>query len=163
MTPNPRSWERHSPEWRSRLPALAQLRSTHLVDPLDACYTGRLTSRDEKLARPNQTGTTRMLEGDVPPELTTRSNPSPQERHHVQMIEPVLPSTPPISAVEEISNSWRRCMADYHVDPQDPAEPNVVTQSELKASKEPVADIIVHRSEERRVGKECRSRWSPYH
>ena len=22
---------------------------------------------------------------------------------------------------------------------------------------------IVHRSEERRVGKECRSRWSPYH
>ena len=24
-------------------------------------------------------------------------------------------------------------------------------------------DEIVHRSEERRVGKECRSRWSPYH
>ena len=24
-------------------------------------------------------------------------------------------------------------------------------------------DIIVVRSEERRVGKECRSRWSPYH
>ena len=23
--------------------------------------------------------------------------------------------------------------------------------------------IIEHRSEERRVGKECRSRWSPYH
>ena len=24
-------------------------------------------------------------------------------------------------------------------------------------------DIIKERSEERRVGKECRSRWSPYH
>ena len=24
-------------------------------------------------------------------------------------------------------------------------------------------DTIVNRSEERRVGKECRSRWSPYH
>ena len=24
-------------------------------------------------------------------------------------------------------------------------------------------DIDLHRSEERRVGKECRSRWSPYH
>ena len=24
-------------------------------------------------------------------------------------------------------------------------------------------EISVHRSEERRVGKECRSRWSPYH
>ena len=25
------------------------------------------------------------------------------------------------------------------------------------------ADSLQHRSEERRVGKECRSRWSPYH
>ena len=25
------------------------------------------------------------------------------------------------------------------------------------------ADLVVGRSEERRVGKECRSRWSPYH
>ena len=25
------------------------------------------------------------------------------------------------------------------------------------------ADLILNRSEERRVGKECRSRWSPYH
>ena len=24
-------------------------------------------------------------------------------------------------------------------------------------------DILAERSEERRVGKECRSRWSPYH
>ena len=24
-------------------------------------------------------------------------------------------------------------------------------------------DTPLHRSEERRVGKECRSRWSPYH
>ena len=24
-------------------------------------------------------------------------------------------------------------------------------------------DILLFRSEERRVGKECRSRWSPYH
>ena len=26
-----------------------------------------------------------------------------------------------------------------------------------------IIDIILTRSEERRVGKECRSRWSPYH
>ena len=25
------------------------------------------------------------------------------------------------------------------------------------------SDANIHRSEERRVGKECRSRWSPYH
>src|SRR3989449_11169962 len=28
---------------------------------------------------------------------------------------------------------------------------------------EVLADLTWHRSEERRVGKECRSRWSPYH
>ena len=27
----------------------------------------------------------------------------------------------------------------------------------------PKNDIVAERSEERRVGKECRSRWSPYH
>ena len=26
-----------------------------------------------------------------------------------------------------------------------------------------IDDVLVSRSEERRVGKECRSRWSPYH
>ena len=26
-----------------------------------------------------------------------------------------------------------------------------------------LADLVADRSEERRVGKECRSRWSPYH
>ena len=33
------------------------------------------------------------------------------------------------------------------------------------ATGEPVigANVVVKRSEERRVGKECRSRWSPYH
>ena len=29
--------------------------------------------------------------------------------------------------------------------------------------KEVYADSVTPRSEERRVGKECRSRWSPYH
>ena len=33
-----------------------------------------------------------------------------------------------------------------------------------KIEKHPDADkLIICRSEERRVGKECRSRWSPYH
>ena len=38
----------------------------------------------------------------------------------------------------------------------------------LTVTYNPVAEearvrVIVSRSEERRVGKECRSRWSPYH
>src|SRR5258708_37418707 len=39
-----------------------------------------------------------------------------------------------------------------HVDAHRPAPPN-----------RPRAPYLVYRSEERRVGKECRSRWSPYH
>ena len=31
------------------------------------------------------------------------------------------------------------------------------------SGKSNVADAVRWRSEERRVGKECRSRWSPYH
>lgn len=35
-------------------------------------------------------------------------------------------------------------------------------QSAIEASKQ-IVSMLVIRSEERRVGKECRSRWSPYH
>ena len=31
------------------------------------------------------------------------------------------------------------------------------------ANKKTILDYLKKRSEERRVGKECRSRWSPYH
>src|SRR3990170_2447172 len=37
------------------------------------------------------------------------------------------------------------------------------TASTATASQRTTARPSVHRSEERRVGKECRSRWSPYH
>ena len=40
----------------------------------------------------------------------------------------------------------------------------VVNKKELKKlEKRAKLSIITTRSEERRVGKECRSRWSPYH
>ena len=35
--------------------------------------------------------------------------------------------------------------------------------TELYRGAEYVVDFLPKRSEERRVGKECRSRWSPYH
>ena len=36
-------------------------------------------------------------------------------------------------------------------------------RSTILAADTILANVIVGRSEERRVGKECRSRWSPYH
>ena len=35
--------------------------------------------------------------------------------------------------------------------------------AELHISVVEISQTIMERSEERRVGKECRSRWSPYH
>ena len=32
-----------------------------------------------------------------------------------------------------------------------------------RLTREMMSDVMETRSEERRVGKECRSRWSPYH
>ena len=34
---------------------------------------------------------------------------------------------------------------------------------DAKPVREGVSEMRIDRSEERRVGKECRSRWSPYH
>ena len=42
-------------------------------------------------------------------------------------------------------------------DPTPDPEPTVITNADE------IADEMTTRSEERRVGKECRSRWSPYH
>ena len=36
-------------------------------------------------------------------------------------------------------------------------------EAELNGFSEIRTPVFEHRSEERRVGKECRSRWSPYH
>ena len=36
-------------------------------------------------------------------------------------------------------------------------------RARLQRRGEDAPDVITTRSEERRVGKECRSRWSPYH
>ena len=42
-------------------------------------------------------------------------------------------------------------------------EYDVEIPSDDLAELNTVGDVINYRSEERRVGKECRSRWSPYH
>src|SRR2546425_12578291 len=43
------------------------------------------------------------------------------------------------------------------------ADKNMQRLVERFGQREHLKGIAVYRSEERRVGKECRSRWSPYH
>ena len=45
----------------------------------------------------------------------------------------------------------------------DPVEERLMLGNEAVAQGAWEAGLRVARSEERRVGKECRSRWSPYH
>src|SRR5258708_518317 len=42
-------------------------------------------------------------------------------------------------------------------------EADMITYEDALRNADSVNDIRLKRSEERRVGKECRSRWSPYH
>lgn len=49
---------------------------------------------------------------------------------------------------KEVMQSWQRCTVDYRVDRESPSTPNVVTQSELKYSREPLSNIIGHAQQE---------------
>ena len=43
------------------------------------------------------------------------------------------------------------------------ADEKIKNSSELEFAVFCIENVAAKRSEERRVGKECRSRWSPYH
>ena len=66
----------------------------------------------------------------------------------VRPVEPVLTGATASSSPAEVHDSWRRCVAEHHVDPRSLTAPNVITQSELKVSSEPLADVILHAREE---------------
>src|SRR5258706_1084454 len=59
------------------------------------------------------------------------------------------------------SDLYRICARGPHLAPQGPASPCAV--SSVLPAAVPGRARHHDRSEERRVGKECRSRWSPYH
>ena len=40
---------------------------------------------------------------------------------------------------------------------------SLIIEKERNKSMDEIMNAFIYRSEERRVGKECRSRWSPYH
>src|SRR2546422_10507789 len=72
-----------------------------------------------------------------------------------------------ISGVVDLANQAVQNKINSKLDPRPPVEeppPAVETVSpEGRGEKRPRPDREGIRSEERRVGKECRSRWSPYH
>ena len=71
-----------------------------------------------------------------------------------QQVKPMLHSK--VKGVEEIN---------IDEDPSIPAELGIMSIPSVvnNTGEEPIVYTGQARSEERRVGKECRSRWSPYH
>src|SRR5260370_36470131 len=53
--------------------------------------------------------------------------------------------------------------AKYPVDPKSTLRPGDALVEDYRAFQKRIGTSRNVRSEERRVGKECRSRWSPYH
>src|SRR6266853_3640381 len=89
-----------------------------------------------------------MLEGDMATPVMSRYGAPADQPLDVRPVEPIPSTTTTGSSVAEVSDSWRRCIADHHVDARSQTAPNVITQSELKVSSEPLADVIMHAGEE---------------
>src|SRR6266404_1928587 len=89
-----------------------------------------------------------MLEGHVASAVMNRLGPGAEHPSQVRPIESAPASGGLILTPEDVYDSWRRCMAEYHVDPRSRTAPNVITPSELKVASEPLADLIVHAREE---------------
>src|SRR3712207_9475209 len=97
----------------------------------------------------------------VSPQITlTSSNGTPSASAAIWLHEvtwpcpcgvvPVTTSTLPVGSIRMLAASQPPAPYDSEPSTRDGARPHISVNVEM-------------RSEERRVGKECRSRWSPYH
>ena len=64
---------------------------------------------------------------------------------------------------------WRNKIVAFRVSPEEAEQIDACVRLSGLSKQDYITkrltdrEIVVQRSEERRVGKECRSRWSPYH
>ena len=71
-----------------------------------------------------------------------------RELSHVDQIESVVRGVCIVSGAEGVADSWRRCKGGYRLDPNSRSAPNMLTDSELRVSREPVSKIISYAQEE---------------
>ena len=81
------------------------------------------------------------------------------EAHHLQLVSMHAPTSRDLSAMRESGAPLSICEVERvrRIEAMDELKRVIDVADDL-----PYARLIL-RSEERRVGKECRSRWSPYH
>jgi AraC-like DNA-binding protein len=77
-----------------------------------------------------------------------RADPSIVDLSHEERIELVAAGASEGFQPEEIDGSWRRCLLNFHVDPLSSSVPHILTESELKISREPLGNLRLQAQEE---------------
>jgi len=53
-----------------------------------------------------------------------------------------------VPGVEEVATSWRRCLTAHHLDPEIQSAPHLITEKELRDSRDPLRSLVLHAQEE---------------
>ena len=77
-----------------------------------------------------------------------RADPSVVDVSHEERIELVADGASESFQPDAIHDSWQRCLVDFHVDPRRSSVPNVLTERELKISREPIGSFLLRAQEE---------------
>ncbi len=67
---------------------------------------------------------------------------------HGDRVELNVGSENPLAEPQEIFGSWRRSLVDYRVDARDLSAPHIITQNELKISREPMEKVLAQAQDE---------------
>jgi AraC-like DNA-binding protein len=84
----------------------------------------------------------------LPAANKNRTQPSIDRLSHVDCIDLVVHKGTLVPGVEEVVNSWRRCLTAHRIDPEIQAAPHIITEREIKDSREPMGNVILHAQEE---------------
>jgi AraC-like DNA-binding protein len=77
-----------------------------------------------------------------------RAVPSTVHVSHDERIELVADGASESFQPEAIDDSWRRCLRDFHVDPKSSSVPHVLTERELRISREPLGSFLLQAQDE---------------
>ena len=53
-----------------------------------------------------------------------------------------------VPGVDEVATSWRRCLTAHHLDPEIQAAPHIITEKEIRDSRDPLRSLVLHAQEE---------------
>src|SRR4030095_7300526 len=67
---------------------------------------------------------------------------------HEERIELVAEAASESFQPKGIDDSWRRCLHDFHVDPRSSSVPHLLTERELRISREPFDSFLLQAREE---------------